>query len=112
MDTKKISLIIFLVGLIIISIGFIIFFNRESSRKSNLRANTLITPKTSKQIEASPQATKGQQPTITEEQINQAIQAKRQQINTQAKGRALTDQELEFIGSPRETVIKDLSKQR
>ena len=110
MDTKKIALIIFLIGVVFLSAGFIIFYSRGQGKKSELRTESLNTPKAQEAERKINEQKQTQEKVVTEEQITQKIEETRQQINQKPKGAALSDSDLEFIGSPREAVIKELKK--
>ena len=114
MNERKIALVVFLIGLILLSIGFIIFFGQSQSRRNNLKTDVLTAaPAAQDKLNnqpASTQAPSKTEPTFTEEQINQKIEATRQTINEQSRNRALTDQELYFLSFPREAAIKELKK--
>jgi predicted Holliday junction resolvase-like endonuclease len=110
MDTKKVALIIFLIGVVFLSAGIIIFYSREQGKKNELRIESLNTPKTQEAEKRINEQKQVQEKVITEEQITQKIEETRQQINQKPKGTALSDSDLEFIGSPREAAIKELKK--
>jgi|GEM_PF-6783197 len=109
MDIKKLSLIIFLLCVILLSVGIIVFIGREQSRQRNLRLSAWQTPPLAEnalnnQKAANPAAA----PNFTEEQIRKKIDDKKQQIGASSKGRTLTDDELYFLSFPREAAVKDL----
>jgi hypothetical protein len=113
MNSKRIALIVFLIGLVLLAVGFVIFFSQSMTRKNNLQTNLLKAPLSADQAAnnqghknstANPAAPK----VFTDEQINQKIEATKQQINQQAKNRALTDSELYFLSAPRAAAIKAL----
>ena len=109
MSARKIALIIFLIGLIVLSIGLIVAFNRNQSRQANLQADKLNQP---------PAATANNQPVksaasggqLTEQEIQQKIDAKKAEIKAAAKGRAYNNEELFFLSFPREAVLQEAKK--
>jgi hypothetical protein len=125
METRKIALIIFLVSLIFLSLGVIVYVARQRSEINSLQTtkltlpdtkskinpvnNTTGTPEISSDTGGTAVVTKdGKSITITEEQIKAKIEAKKAQISQQAKGRAYTSSELYFISFPREAVVSEL----
>jgi len=116
METRKIALIIFLISLIFLSLGIVVYVARQRSEVNTLQTNKLSTPVNKGNIGASNNATgsagivtNSGQP-ITEEQIQAKIEVKKAQITQEAKGRAYTSEELFFIASPRQAVISELEK--
>lgn len=125
METRKIALIIFLVSLIFLSLGVIVYVARQRSEISSLQTTKLAlpnakskiisvnnatdTPETTSNTSETTVVTKDGKPiTITEEQIKAKIEAKKAQISQQSKGRAYTSSELYFISFPREAVVSEL----
>ncbi len=113
MNSKKIALIIFLISLIFLSLTAVVYISRQRDGDKNLQTSRLATPPTEpaknfiKSATSTGLVTKDGQP-ITEEQIVAKIEAKKKQIKQEAKGRAYNDEELLFIGSPRQAAISDL----
>jgi len=112
MNFKKIALIVFLIGLIILSIGFIIFVSREQGRKNNLQTKILFEPRSGEadKLENNQKNNPALAPIPSEEAIQTTIQETKQQISQEAEGRAFTDEELFFISNPRQAAIDKINK--
>lgn len=113
MGTKKIALIIFLIALILLSIGFVIFATRNSKNSLNPGAlnQSAIQENLDNQVPDNP-AKEGPAAHIqfTDEQIEQKIEEKKQIISEQAKDRPFTDDELYFLSFPEEAAVEELKR--
>lgn len=112
MDSKKIALVSFLIGLIILSVGFIVFFQRAQNHKSELLTDQLATPKVVDDKINNSASAKPQEKVFTEEQIQQKINEMKTQLSNSknAKKSVYTDEELYFLGNPRQAAIDELKK--
>jgi hypothetical protein len=114
MNNRRVALVIFLIALILLSAGFIVFFSRQISRKSTLQTNLLKTAPagtaTTSQAAKNSAAAKPAPATFTDAQINAKIAATKQQINSASKGRSLTDDELYFLSFPKEAALQKLQQ--
>lgn len=115
METRKIALIIFLIALIFLALGVIVYVARQRAEVKNLQTGKISVPvgvsgnKAATTTGNTGVVTKEGKP-ITEEQINAKIEATKAQISQGAKGRAYTSDELFFISSPRKAAISELQK--
>jgi hypothetical protein len=113
METRKIALIIFLVALIFLSLGAIVYVARQKSAGNNLQTAKLAAP-----LPAANQGVTGAAGNnglvaesgkpITEEQITAKIAEKQTAISRKTSAKQYTDDELMFLSSPRQTAISEL----
>jgi hypothetical protein len=113
METRKIALIIFLAGLIFLSLGAIVYVIRQKSADNNLQTAKLavppaaVKPGTADSAAGSGLVTKEGKP-ITEEQITAKIAEKQTAISRKTSAKQYTDDELMFLSSPRQAAISEL----
>lgn len=115
METRKIALIIFLVGLIFLSLGAIVYVARQRSEVNNLQTGKIAaSPAVSSGDSAAKAGDSGlvtaEGRPISEEQITAKIEATKAQISQKAKGRDYTSEEISFMLFPRQTAINELKK--
>lgn len=118
METRKIALIIFLISLIFLSLGVVVYVARQRSEVNTLQTNKLSTPvgqttpkaSNNSNTASSTDVVNNEGKPITEEEIKAGIEAKKAQISKEAKGRDYTSEEINFMLFPRQVVIDELKK--
>lgn len=116
METRKIASIIFLVSLIFLSLGMVVYIVRQRSVASNLQSQKLSSPPASSNsgnLDNSATASSTgivtkEGKSVTEEQIQTKIVEKQNEIKKKTSAKEYTNDELIFLSAPRQAVINEL----